>query len=496
MRIADDTVSCAGGADGNVVLQLDNSLTSPTVIWPTDPVQTGLTANGLSAGTYFVLIQDGSLDCPEVAIEIVVHEKPMLTVDSSTQINNVSCTGGDDGNISLLVLGGTLPYEYQWSTNENGSDISGLTIGNYTVTITDDEGCSLVENFLIQEPLPLDLNADISEYGMFNISCSGETDGSIDLSIIGGTRPYIYNWSDGDTLDIRDSLPKGNYSVTVMDDNGCTDSIRLELIGPEPLNVQSDNIPTTCYESQDGGIFITSVNGGISPYGWSWQEEGPYVSIDTIPILFDNQYRGLKTLYFQDALGCVQMEEIFIESPDSLFVDVLPGDTLLTLGEDLGVSFQTNAETIVDFQWISNGSLECDTCFYFEYQPLDLTTFELKITDGNGCRAYGRGLVRVDVTDFIYIPNIFSPNGDGYNDILDIYGNSSAIKLIHSFSIYDRWGNQVFLNETFLPNEFGIGWNGNFNEKKSMSGVYVYLLEVEYINGEREYLSGNLTLVR
>ena len=133
----------------------------------------------------------------------------------------MSCNGGSDGSIDLTVSGGTAPYTYSW--NDAGSsttqDINSLPIGTYTVTVTDDNGCTATETVTITEPTSLSLSST-----QINVSCNGGSDGSIDLSVAGGTAPYTYSWDDAGSSTTQDigSLPIGTYTVTVTDDNSCT----------------------------------------------------------------------------------------------------------------------------------------------------------------------------------------------------------------------------------------------------------------------------------
>src|SRR5690606_14837622 len=129
----------------------------------------------------------------------------------------VSCFGGSNGSIDLTVIGGSGSYTYTWSNGEAIEDLSDLTAGYYTVTVTDANGCTATETITITEPDELVLN-----YSPVNVSYFGGSNGSIDLSVTGGTGSYTYAWSNGEGTEDLSGLTAGDYTITVTDVNGCT----------------------------------------------------------------------------------------------------------------------------------------------------------------------------------------------------------------------------------------------------------------------------------
>ena len=129
----------------------------------------------------------------------------------------VSCFGGNNGSINLTTTGGVAPYTYAWSTGANTEDISGLTAGLYNVTVTDAQNCVATVGVNVLQPAVINLT-----FVGVNVTTNGGTNGSIDLSVVGGTTPFTYVWSNGTTTQDLNNIPAGNYCVTVTDVNGCT----------------------------------------------------------------------------------------------------------------------------------------------------------------------------------------------------------------------------------------------------------------------------------
>ena len=149
------------------------------------------------------------------------------------------------GSIDLSVAGGTAPYTYSWNdpSNSTSQDISSLAAGTYTVTVTDDNSCTATETVTITEPTALLLSST-----QINVSCNGGSDGSIDLSVAGGTAPYTYSWDDAAVSTTEDisSLPIGTYTVTVTDNNSCTATETVTITEPAALSVSTSQVNVSC----------------------------------------------------------------------------------------------------------------------------------------------------------------------------------------------------------------------------------------------------------
>ena len=166
-----------------------------TYLWSTGAITEDI--SGLTAGTYSVTVTDAN-GCEETA-SFTIEEAQDLVIDvEATVTTDVECNGDATGEIDLVVTGGTPAYTYLWSNGETTEDISSLTAGTYTVTVTDANGCEETASFTIEEAtdLVVDLDATVET----DVACFGEATGAIDLVVTGGTPAYTYLWSNGQTL--------------------------------------------------------------------------------------------------------------------------------------------------------------------------------------------------------------------------------------------------------------------------------------------------------
>ena len=220
----------------------------------------------LPIGTYTVTVTDDHGCTASVSATII--EPNILSL--STTHTDVSCNGGSDGSVDLTVSGGTAPYSYSWNDPSNSitEDLSSLSAGTYSVTVTDANGCTETESVTISEPTSLSLSST-----QLNVSCNGRSDGSIDLSVSGGTAPYSYSWNDAGSSTTQDivSLPAGTYTVTVTDDNSCTATETVTITEPTALSLSSTQVNVSCNGGSDGSIDL-SVSGGTAPYTYSWDD--------------------------------------------------------------------------------------------------------------------------------------------------------------------------------------------------------------------------------
>ena len=149
------------------------------------------------------------------------------------------------------------------------------------------------------------------------------------------------------------------------------------------------------------------------------------------------------------------------------------------------------------FNWSPAEDLSCSDCPNPEVIPTRTTTYTLTVSDDNGCQKEASVIVFLSTTRRVFAPNVFSPNGDGLNDLYTIF-TSNDTESVNSFKIYDRWGEKVYeAPSSFLPgDDFNHGWNGQVKGQDAPNDVYVYVAEITFIDGKTEVFSGDLTLAR
>ncbi len=246
--------SCSYTCDGSVTVSGDCF----SYLWSTGDVSSSL--ENLCEGTYTVTMTD---DFGYEILDTVVLVAP-LSIEIESSLTPASCFGASDGSASVTVSGGTPPYTYEWSNGSVNDNISGLTAGTYYVIVTDQHNCTATEIVEILQPEMLVLGAMPTPN-----SCDGGNDGSISLTVYGGTSPYTFLWSNGETTQNISGLQAGIYTVTVTDAHLCQSIVSTEVLGPAPLVLSLEATDENCHDSNDGAIDLT-VSGGTIPYTYNW----------------------------------------------------------------------------------------------------------------------------------------------------------------------------------------------------------------------------------
>ncbi|MBP7167730.1 MAG: hypothetical protein KBB64_08715 [Bacteroidia bacterium] len=247
--------TCPGALDGSVDLTITGGVTPYTISWSNGANSEDLA--GISAGVYTVIVSDAAV-CPDT-LQVTVTEPTAISLTAI--IDSVGCNGGANGSIDLSVSGGTAPYTYLWSNAAVTEDLSGLSVGNYTVLVLDANNCAAAGSYDVFEPAVL----TVSLAGV-DPNCAGEASGSVTSIVTGGTAQYNYSWSNGATTSNLNGVLAGSYVLTVTDTNGCTVSDSIVLIDPAPftLSLVSSTDPT-CFGSATGAIDIAASNDPLVP---------------------------------------------------------------------------------------------------------------------------------------------------------------------------------------------------------------------------------------
>ncbi len=272
-------ISCNGAMDGSISVTVSGGSGTFTYAWsgPSNYTSTNANISGLAAGTYVLVVTDAS-GCTATAT-VTLTQPPAITATLTAQVYpggyNVSCYGALDGSVNLAVSGGVAPFMYAWtgaSFSSSSQNIFGLAAGTYYVTVTDANGCTYQDSVTLTQPGPITLAFQNSNYNGMNLSCAGANDGSVDLSVSGGSPAYTYSWSSpgGFTSASEDIsfVSGGVYSITVTDANGCSVTATDTLFEPRRVSASAVVTAAACNHA-DGAIDLTVV-GGVEPYVYSW----------------------------------------------------------------------------------------------------------------------------------------------------------------------------------------------------------------------------------
>lgn len=461
----------------------------------TDMNVMGSTATQLCSGWNVVEINDNICTITD---SVFISSPTAISIPVDDVVfDNVSCNGGDDGSITVAASGGTPGYTYAWSDPDNstGATVSGLSAGNVTVTITDANMCTSVANLTMNEPTVFTIAIDSTQFQ--NIGCEGDTSGFVQIVPSGGNAGIVmYAWSDSVSENSTAiNLGAGTYSVTATDPEGCTATTLVTFTEPDPIEfVIGDIVPPQCFGYQTVVTIDTAFGGNGPLYEFS-VNNGPRRPIQgAIPVL--GGQNSLVSVF--DRSDCRQDVEIFIDQPAEIVVDLGP-DTIIELGQTLNIDpFIGSLVPIDSLVWQPSNVSCVDTalCLEVNVSPLETQLYSLTVIDTSGCIASDEIVVEVDKNRNVFVPNAFSPNGDGLNDYFQP-NVGAGVQNINSMRIFDRWGELLFERTgAYLPDPLDTsGWNGRFKGKRVNPGVYVYLIEVQFVDGQVLLYRGDVTLL-
>ena len=289
-------LTCFGSANGSIsVTGVTGGVSPYTYSLNGGAYSENSTFSGLSAGTYNVKVKESEGGC--TTEQQVVLIQPTALVASNDKVD-VKCFGESTGSVDASVSGGTAPYTYSWSNGSTNQDLSGLAAGTYTLTVTDANGCTTTTQAVVGQPTALSAGAT-----KVDAKCFNGTDGSVDLSVSGGTSPYTYLWSNNATTQDLSGVAAGVYNVTVTDANGCTTTANAIVGQPsEPVAASvTETKGTECAGTKTGSITL-SVSGGTAPYQYKLNG-GSLTNLPPNGIIALLQ-AGNYTVYVQDANGC------------------------------------------------------------------------------------------------------------------------------------------------------------------------------------------------
>jgi gliding motility-associated-like protein len=477
-------VSCNGNTDGSAEVFPTGGTPPYTYTWNGTA---GANPQGnLAANTYTVVITDNNA-CT-ASTQLVIAEPAAIVID--TNLTDVRCFNGTDGSIALNVTGGTPGFTYAWSNSQSTATATNLSQGTYGVTVTDSRSCTASISVLVNQPNSLAVNAQSVQ-----VSCAGSIDGRITASALGGTQPwhYILNFSGTDITDnytgVFNGLNSGDYIVRVEDYNNCSASTNITIGSPVADVYSISSEPTSCYGSgfTDGIIYVYGLTPINQPYKFQLDGGAEQYSND-----FYNVAAGQHTVTATNYFGCVTTLPITVSAPAEGFAEILPGDTIVQVGETIQLfSFLSPyADTTINgYSWGPVAGLSCTDCAnpmltsYAREQEYTVT-----ITYNDLCTATATMRIIVDNNLEPYVPNAFSPNGDGNNDLFMVYGE--GIKAI-DFKIFNRWGEKVY--ET--TSQYG-GWDGTYKGIMQNPGVYSYSVTITYLDDKEVNRKGSITLIR
>jgi len=397
-------------------------------------------------------------------------------------VNAVTCNGGADGSVLLdtLSASGVPPYAIVWDNGATTAQLTGLSSGMYTVTVTDAIGCQFVDSFLVDQPAYLDLDASLA----LSDTCDASL-GTIQPDYIGGVSPLSYSWNTGSSASSLSGLNAGTYWVSVTDQNGCA-RVDTFVIDNFDANVVFDTslvIPDYC-ESASGEVYLNT-SGGSAPYDFIWSNG----ATDSVVL---GLTEGMYYVTLTDKNGCSYEDSVYVPSyPASIADFTVSSDTVYTSFPV--IQFMNATPNGAQWSWnFGDGTTGSGDTLLHTYNDVGVYNVTMQVVDSNGCVDNTFRTVYVVEEFYFYVPNAFTPNLDGLNDYF-----SPSLRGIdfttYRMEIYGRNGQIIFETENYL-----VPWNGyHMNTGEAIpGGAYTYRITFRTYSDRAYEELGVVQLVR
>jgi hypothetical protein len=362
---AQTNITCFGSNNGSLTVGVKGGTASYTYSWNNG--KTTATITGLSAACYTVTVTDAN-SCSVTASACITQ--PNQLRDSISAQTNITCFGSNNGSLTVGVKGGTAAYTYLWTpAGQTTATITGLTVGCYTVNVTDSHGCSGTASACITEPPQLrDSIASVT-----NISCNAGNNGSATVGVKGGTGAYTYTWApSGGANATANNLTTGSYTVTVKDANGCSVTASANITQPTALTSSTSANTAICFGSCTT-ISVTA-GGGTPAYSYSWSNGNTTSSQNVCPTSTTTY-----TITVTDNNGCTKTASVMVT------VNALPVVTMSAAKDTACVNWTTDALTGNPSGGTFTGTGVTGTNFDPNTAGAGTHKIVYTYTDGNGC---------------------------------------------------------------------------------------------------------------
>ncbi len=534
------TDAFCGINNGAISVSVSGGTSPYTYLWSNGGTTPSIT--GLAPGNYSLTVRDAAGCSFTSSTFTVSNNDPAITI--TPDVLPAQCSA-NNGSITLIVSGGTAPYSYLWSNGETNDEIVNIAPGNYSVTVTDGNGCSASSGTItvgsVSSSLAITPQTTPAQ-------CSSNS-GSISVIVTGGTAPYSYLWSNGATTAGINNLAPGSYQVSVTDANGCSGNSGNVSVGTanSTITVTPQITPSQC--GNNNGAINVNAAGGTAPYVYTWSNGATTAALN-------NLSAGNYSLTVTDANGCTSGPLDFVVTDVTANILIQPqiqpakclennGSIMLTIsGGTAPYSFlwNTGASTqnlsllptgnysvdVTDANGCtktvsnitvtrSNNSLNVNLGQDRNYCPgmsvtlspgngfssylwqngstsssLNVTqpgTYTVTVTDAAGCRGTDSVIIYSNCSD-LYFPSAFTPNGDGLNEAFGALGDFTGLR-DYTLVVYGRWGQEIF--RTSDPSK---KWDGTYKGK--MQGMTSYVFTATYTIGNRltEVVKGTIILIR
>ena len=504
IEIAASADAICSGEMVTVTAIATDSGTNPTYQWQIDGLNVGtnqpeFSTTELEDGQQITCILSVTESCTNSAAVTSMPISFSVTQGSVPTLSIVS-------NVSTICEGQSATFT-AFSEN-HGSDpvfewfVNGTSVGNnaaefvlenaaiaqeVTCTLTNNETCP--NNSVQSNTVTVNISAITIEVLELAAENCNNADGLIEVLADGGNAPYTYEWSNGSGNSMMTDAQAGNYTLIVTDANGCSESIDIEITNNEGPQIADLNVSAVDCSGNNGTAEIVLENPSINTIIEWINVDGDIVGLgaeaqDLLP--------GTYEIVVTNEYGCEAFETFNIEQILPLSVTVNE-NARMDLGATVQLEALVNSDQNITYEWYPAEGLSCINCANPVANPTSDMVYTVTVTNEFGCTSSDEVFVQVIPNDNLFIPNAFSPNGDGVNDFFTVFAGDNVAK-IKTLRVFDRWGAEVFGNEDFSPNIEPEGWNGTYKGKVMDTGVYVFFVEVQYIDGSTKIKKGDLSI--
>jgi len=474
-------VLCFGNTNGSVTLIASGATAPYTYAMGVGTFAAAATFSNLSAGTYVFHVKDQN-QCLKDTTIVITQPAPLAL---SLGVTQVLCFGESTGAATVTATGGTAPYQYAKDNNafQPGATLNGMAAGTHVIHLKDANGCLKDTTITITQP------ATAVAFGPINIAhptCEGFADGTVSLSASGGIAPYQFALNSGayGTSTVFSGLTEGNYILRVKDQNNCVRDTMVTLTGFPHIILDSVTFTEpSCFGSSDGGFSIMA-SGGTPPFSYQLDNTGAFSQFNTFNGKASRQY----LIRVKDANQCIKDTTVMLHQPELLVLDTT------TVGNDCnGVDdgglieiIATGGTAPYEYFWLHDANLQTA-----KITGLVNGRYYVKVTDAHACADSAAIDILYNNCCTPFIPNAFTPNGDGHNDAYKVeYKGDMELKEMH---IYNRYGNRVFSSANVNKT-----WDGTYNGQLLDGGTYFYYIRILCGNVRKKELifKGDVTLLR
>ena len=484
---------CFGGSDGIINITANGGV--PGYFYTLNPNNAAPNATGTFNSlptlplpqVYTITVVDAS-GCSKTTT-VSVSQPPALVFDPIS-VQNVACFGGNTGTITAIANGGAgLLTNSNYTILPTGSGVqsspgyfTGLTAGSYIIIVKDANNCVVSTAVTINQNSPIEIVSFTSTEPI----CKGDANGSLSIVAFGGVSPYVYYLDGGisNSSGTFTGLVAKFYTITIQDALGCTKDTLVRVTEPTAVGAKLVSSDANCIDSKDGKLFVvgTGGRGGYKYY------VTPGLNINKSGI-FSGLEAGTYTLRVVDTAGCDYIEIFTINPPSNPLNNVITKQDLGCTGK--GNEGQATANVSggmppYTYVWFTNPAqtTQVATQLYFG-------SYNLQVTDANGCVIYDTVEIEAGpCCDIPFIPNAFSPNGDGKNDVFKVL--STAAIQVQQLDIYDRWGKRVWTTI-----DYRRGWDGTVDGEQAPLATYQYIFRYKCLTDNATYTKkGDVILIR